>query len=128
MKRLGDVMQSDPGAVVNRGNARALRDVSRRDTDMQYLTSRTGGDAGMYVHREELHAAGAMEKTNWEGKRVIVFPLCWMDGVPVYPPVEIEPGEKRREAEAAINARYAEYRRNKSRQVSVSRSERYERG
>jgi hypothetical protein len=127
VKRLGDAMTENPGAFVQRGNARPAGN-GRSSDGMRFVSSRTGGASGMYIHEDELHAADAMEKTNWEGKRVIVFPLCWMDGQPIYPPVEIEPGEKRREAEAAINARYAEYRRNKSRQVSVSRSERYERG
>lgn len=111
MRRLGDDMRRDPSEFVNRGNARADR--ADGQDDMVYVESKQG--MGMYISREELHEAGAKTVTNYEGRRVIVFPLCHINGEPVYPPVDIEPGEKRRKAEAAINARYNEYREEKKR-------------
>lgn len=69
-----------------------------------------------WVSNDERHELGAMETTNWEGARVLVFPLFWMRGEPHYPPVEIEPGEQRRKAEATMMQRYAAYRDEKKKQ------------
>ncbi len=63
-----------------------------------------------WISEDEKHALGAAEMPNWEGKRVLVFPLFWMNGEPHYPPVHLEPGEKRREEERAMSQRYREYR------------------
>jgi hypothetical protein len=67
-----------------------------------------------HISHEEMNQ-GAAQFTNWEGKVVWVWPLFWMNGQPHYPPVHIEPGEKRREEEAAMSARYSAYRKAKGR-------------
>jgi hypothetical protein len=108
MKRLGEAMTENPGRFVGRplrvaGDPRAGRP----------LASRTGGQSTVWMDDADLHAAGAKEMTNWEGRRVIVFPLFWMHGEPHYPPVHLEPGEQRRVREAEMNAAYSAYRRDK---------------
>ena len=47
-----------------------------------------------YVCHEEMNQ-GAKQLVNWKGKRVWVWPLFWMNDVAYYPPVHLEPGEKR---------------------------------
>ena len=113
MKRLGDEMAADPGRFVGRPLRTAGDPRSGRE-----LRSRTGGEARVWVDDRDLHAAGAKEMTNWEGRRVIVFPLFWMDGAPHYPPVHLEPGEQRRAREAEMNAAYSAYRKAKGRSAA----------
>jgi hypothetical protein len=108
MKRLGDEMVGDPGRFVGR----ALRQAGDPRAG-RMLHSRTSGESTVWIDDQDLHAAGAKEMTNWEGHRVIVFPLFWMHGEPHYPPVHLEPGEKRREREAEMNVAYSAYRRAK---------------
>lgn len=67
-----------------------------------------------YICHEEMQQ-GAKEFTNQRGERVWVWPLFWMHGEPYYPPVHLEPGEARREQEAAMNRTYSEYRKAKGR-------------
>jgi hypothetical protein len=78
--------------------------------------SRTGAAAEVWVTDEERHELHAREVTNWEGKRVLVFPLFWVRGEPHYPPVHLEPGEKRRAEEKSMNAFYDAYRDEKKKQ------------
>jgi hypothetical protein len=61
----------------------------------------------------EVYAGGAKAMTNWEGKRVFVWPIFEKDGVPFFPRVDLEPGEKRREIEEAALLSYREYRKAK---------------
>lgn len=121
MKKLGDEMRRDPSEFVNRGNARADR--ATHEDEMVYLASKQG--MGFYLSKQELHDMDAKVMTNYAGDRVMVFPLCHMHGEPVYPPVHLPPGEKRREAEAAINARYKEYRDAKKKRGAQASSGRY---
>lgn len=90
------------------------------------LHTRTGGASEVWVSDEERHELHARELTNWEGKRVLVFPLFWMHGEPHYPPVHSEPGEKRRAEEKAMNARYDAYRDEQRKQRGSSSGRREE--
>lgn len=128
MKRLGEDMQRDPAQFVNRGDARTG---GGRGAEKVHLGF--GPVAGQMTHgidftREELAAMGAKGMRNFKGEWVTVLPLCWMHGEPVYPPVEVEPGEKKRAAEAAINARYQEYRDAKKKRGAQGGSGRYYQG
>ena len=73
------------------------------------------GQASIPMSPEEMAALGYKLVTNYRGERVWVSPLCHIYGEAVYPPVELPPGDKRRAAEAAIEARYQEYRRTQGR-------------
>ena len=110
MKRLGDEMRSDPARFVGRSLRRAGDPNAGRE-----LHSYTGGESTVWMDDRDLHAAGAKETTNWDGQRVIVFPLFWMHGEPQYPPVHLEPGEHRREREREMNATYSQYRKERGR-------------
>lgn len=99
-------MAEDPGRFIGRplhlaGDPKAGR----------ALKSSKGGESTVWMDDADLHGAGARQMTNWEGKRVIVFPLFWMHGEPQYPPVHLEPGDDRREREREMNATYSAYRR-----------------
>lgn len=56
------------------------------------------------MDRDDLHRYGARAMTNWEGKRVYVFPMAYIGNEPKYPPVHLAPGDERTEKEAAIRA------------------------
>jgi hypothetical protein len=74
------------------------------------------GDSGILhtnhgiVVSEELHQGHVLATTNADGKRVWVWPMCFIHGEPLYPPVHLPHGEERRRIEEAIMARYEAYR------------------
>lgn len=108
MKQIIDAI-TDPGEVV--GGRRLGVDYGHQGRVMH---GRSG--VAYWVSDEERHELGAAEMTNWEGRRVLIFPLFWMRGEPHYPPVHIEPGEKRREEERKMMAAYNAYRDEKKKQ------------
>jgi hypothetical protein len=61
------------------------------------------------INAEELHQDGVKCVTNWDGKRVWVWPLLWMNGEPQYAPIHLPPGPDRREIETAMLLRYDDY-------------------
>jgi hypothetical protein len=61
----------------------------------------------------EVYEGRAKSMSNWEGRRVFVWPMFSKDGVPFFPRVDLEPGEKRREIEEAALLSYREYRKAK---------------
>lgn len=67
------------------------------------------------VVSEERFAGSVKSVTNYRNQRVMVWPLCWIDGEPHYPPVHVPPGEERREFERALQSRYEAYRKAKGR-------------
>lgn len=72
------------------------------------------------VVSEERFAGSVKVVTNYRGQRVSVWPLCWIDGEPHYPPVHLPPGEERREFERALQSRYEAYRKAKGRPVDTA--------
>ncbi len=76
------------------------------DADTSVIDSSHG-----IVHMSEVYEGGAKAVTNHEGKRVYAWPMFSMDGEPVYPLVELPPGEERRTREEAKMLAYREYRK-----------------
>lgn len=75
------------------------------------------------IGMNEVYDGGAKAVTNWEGKRVFVWPMFGMDGVSTYPRVDLPPGEERRHIEEAALLGYRDYRKKKR----AERGERWER-
>lgn len=105
MRRIGDITPSIgrpvPGSAARPG---------------QFYRGRTLGRGLVWIDDADLHESGAKEMTNWAGDRVLVFPLCRIEGEWIYPPVELPPAEDRRAAERAIQSRYEAWMRRKKRQ------------
>lgn len=68
------------------------------------------GQPPLYLTRQELGELGYKQVRTWKGEMAWVSPMFWMNGEPFYPPVHIEPGEKRRAQEEAMRAAYQAYR------------------
>jgi hypothetical protein len=62
------------------------------------------------VNADERFRDDVRSLTNWAGKRVLLWPLCYIAGEPQYSPVHLPPSEDRREIERAIQGRYELYR------------------
>ena len=88
----------------------ALRQLVERLVAADDGVLRTGHGA---INADERFSGGVMSMTNWRDKRVLVWPLCWTNGEPQYPPVHLPPGAERREIEEAIQKRYDAYRKAK---------------
>ncbi len=86
--------------------------------DQSVIPTRHGLVLGM-----ERYDPGVKEVTNYRGERVVIWPLCWMNEEPQYPPVHLAPGEERREIERAIQSRYDAYRKEKKRRFGWERKE-----
>lgn len=108
MKAIGEVLPV-PG---RRRSAPVPGSAARPGT---FYGGRTLGRGLIWIDDADRNESGAKEMTNWAGDRVLVFPLCRIEGEWVYPPVELAPGEERRAAEAAIDARYDAWLKRKKR-------------
>jgi hypothetical protein len=130
MKRVGDVMRADPGAVVQR--PRNLRPGSAEIIDVN-----EGGAVPMFLTREEIGRIGYKQVTNWAGRRIWISPLVTRD-LPdgtrefEYAPLHEHPdddptGGRHRERQMAMSAEATRRLRDKAPRRSTG-SERYERG
>ena len=107
MKRVGDVMLDDPGAVVRRP-----RDL--RPAAVEIIDVNEGGLVPMYLTRQEIAQIGYKQVTNWAGRRVWVSPLLTRvmpDGsrefeyAPLHEsPADDTTGERHRERQGAMSA------------------------
>lgn len=114
---IGEVL-ADPARLVSR-RAHAAEAGTYGPGERIDLHSRTGGDTLVAFTREELAELGAKLVTTWNGDRAWVLPMHWMRGEPVYPRYDLEPGDKRRAAEAALRESYDRYREERRRRGSA---------
>ncbi len=110
---IGEVL-SDPSRLVAR-RAHAAEEGTYGPGKRIDLHSRTGGDTLIPFTAEEMSEMQAKMVTTWNGTRAWVFPIHFMHGQPVYPRYDLEPGDKRRAAEAGLMEEYRKYREEKKR-------------
>ena len=115
MKSIGSVM-ARPDRLVNRP-----RDLPRAEHELIDVNNGKTDQPPLLLTPEELGELGYVRMANRDGVLVWVSPLGFKNGIPFYPPIDTDPGDKRRAREAAMNSDYDAYRRARAAQPAASR-------
>jgi hypothetical protein len=115
MKAIGSVM-ARPDRLVSRP-----RDLPPAQQELIDVNNGKTDQPPLLLTPEELGELGYVRMANRDDVLVWVSPLGFRNGVPFYPPIDLEPGDKRRAREAAMNVDYDQYRKAKSAQPTANR-------